>query len=124
MFRSEEIAHEENGSLTQIVEFPFHEVSKNLKEKPEIDEEFSPEEIEAACKVFTSLVSWIWQNGMKNPNGITIRAIIVCWLFVKELRPLSLTEIARGFGKKKQSLGRWVEDFKLKFPNVKSVHMK
>ena len=32
------------------------------------------------------------------------------------LHPLSLTELAGGFSKKKQSLGRWVADFKRAFP--------
>jgi phage antirepressor YoqD-like protein len=43
------------------------------------------------------------------------------------LRPLTLTQIAKSYGMKKQSLGRWIEDdgvgFKDKFPTVKTSHM-
>lgn len=123
---SDHLVHDEDGQLANSVEFPYGEVQASLGDPPPEDDEteFSPEEIDAACKVFRSLVSWIWQSGMKNTDGITIRAIIVCWIFLNHLHPLSLTEIARGFGKKKQSLGRWVEDFKRRFPQVKTCHMK
>ncbi len=80
--------------------------------------------MDAALKVFSRLLEWIWQNGMKNSEGLTIRAVIACWIFLKHLRPLTLTQMARGFGKKKQSLGRWVDDFKIAFPHIRNPHMK
>jgi len=41
-----------------------------------------------------------------------IRATILCWVFLEHLRPLTLTDLARASGKKKQSIGRWVDEFK------------
>jgi hypothetical protein len=123
-----EIAHAEDGHLEPSVEFDYDEIDCRVPEfhvEPEEDpEEFTAEEIEAACKVFTRLVQWIWQNGMRHPEGITIRAIVVCWVFLAELRPLNLTQMAGAFGKKKQSLGRWVDDFKRAFPAIRIAHMK
>jgi hypothetical protein len=46
------------------------------------------------------------------------------WFLIKELQPLSLTQLARMYGKDKQSLGRWVDDFKRRFPGLRNCHMK
>jgi hypothetical protein len=80
--------------------------------------------IEAGQQVIRSLITWIWQDGMQDARGIQIRSIIVCWVFLPHLHPLTMTELARGFGKDKQSLGRWVDDFKLKFPTLRNAHMQ
>lgn len=126
MTQENQLVHAEDGKFEQSEQFPFDEIDSRLGNPiPESElTEFSAEEIDAACKVFSALVTWIWQSGMKNAEGITIRAIIVCWIFLKHLHPLTLTQMSRGFGKKKQSLGRWVDDFKRKFPQVKTCHMK
>lgn len=118
--------HEEDGSLARSQEFDYEAIDRNVfRVEPKDDsDEFSAEEIDAACKVFTRLVEWIWQDGMKNVEGLQIRAIIVCWIFLSQLRPLTLTQMAAGFGKRKQSLGRWVDDFKRSFPRIRICHMK
>ena len=83
-----------------------------------------PDAMEAACVGFTRLMEWLWQDGMKNSEGLQIRAAILCWVFLSQLRPLTMTQMAAGFGKKKQSLGRWVDDYKRQpdFPRI--AHMK
>jgi hypothetical protein len=88
---------------------------------PEPDQTY---DIDLALKAFTHLVEWVWQDGMNNVEGLQIRASIVCWIFLPQLRPLTLTQMAQGFGKKKQSLGRWVDDFKRCFPRIRIAHMK
>ena len=40
------------------------------------------------------------------------------------METLTMTEMAAGFGKKKQSLGRAVDDFKRSFPKIRIAHMK
>ena len=80
-------------------------------------------ELDAAVAIFQSLIKWVWQDGMRNDEGLKIRSIIACWVFLPELRPMTLTEIALGFGKKKQSLGRWVCHFKQHF-RFHTVHMR
>jgi hypothetical protein len=85
----------------------------------------SPQELEAAQKAFRILLEWIWQNGMRNPNGVKIRAIICCWIFLQQVRKtVNLTKLAKGYGMKKQSLGRWVDNFKRDFPQFKVAHMR
>lgn len=119
--------HAEDGQWEAAVEFDFDAIRINGFDPPAPENdptEFTVEELDAASKAFTQMVSWIWQDGKNNSEGITIRAIIVCWIFLSHLRPLTLTEMARGFGKKKQSLGRWVDDFKSKFPDIRICHMK
>jgi hypothetical protein len=119
------LGHAEDGQIVSVEGFDYDEVDKNVfAYEPESDlEEFTPDEMEAALKVLRVLLQWIWQGGMKNPNGIMLRAIIICWIFLKELRPMTLTEVATGFGKKKQSLGRWVKDFKQRF-RIRTCHMR
>ncbi len=121
-----EPGHAEDGHLEPTVGPDWDAIDRGaFHVEPESDDRtLTPEQAEAACRMFASLVEWIWQSGMKNPEGITIRAIIVCWRFVPELGSLTLTEMARGFGKKKQSLGRWVDDFKRRFPFLVNCHMK
>jgi hypothetical protein len=109
----------EDGQRVPIAEFNYEE----LDGLPDCNE-LSPEEIDRALKLFRSLVRWLWQDGMKNTEGLTIRSIIVCWIFIEELKGLSETEMARGFGRHKQSLGRWVEQFKKAFPFIRTPHMK
>ena len=118
--------HAEDGHLEPSCEFDYEAIDRKVFHvEPEEDpEQLSAEEIDAACKVFTRLVEWIWQDGMQNVQGLQIRAAIVCWIFLSQLRPLTLTEMAKGFGKKKQSLGRWVDDFKRAFPRIRICHMK
>ena len=120
------LGHGEDGQLEPTCNFPYDEVDQSLfgaEARKELND-LSAADFEAASRVFRALVSWMWQNGMKNPQGLNLRAIIVCWVFLEHLRPLTLTELARAFGKKKQSLGRWVDDFKRAFPRIRNSHMK
>lgn len=120
------LGHDDHGGLVPTVDFDFAKVDSNLSGiEPESDlAEISPEQIEAAVKALRVMLQWVWQSGMKNSDGVKIRAIIVCWIFLKELRSLSLTDMANGYGLEKQSLGRWVDDFKKKFPGLRISHMR
>ena len=127
MINNLDYAHAEDGHVEPAVGFDFDTVDRKVfgvDRNGQTTTTMSSEEIDAACTVFRSLVEWMWQDGMKQVEGLTIRAIIVCWVFVPELRALTLTEMAQGFGKKKQSLGRWVDEFKKEFPRIRIAHMK
>ena len=118
-------AHGEDGRIIPSTDFDWEAVERNLfTENPEDLSELSQEDIDRALKVLRVLLQWVWQNGMKNVDGLKIRAIIVCWIFLKELRPLTLTQLATGFGLKKQSVGRWVDQFKKDFKRVRISHMR
>lgn len=125
-----ESAYEDSGELVPVSQFDWAAVERNLRrdleaiQDPEELSKFTPEEREAALKLFRTLVRWLWQDGMKNTDGLTIRSIIVCWIFLEELHPLTLTQMARGFGKHKQSLGRWVDDFKKRFSFIRTPHQR
>jgi hypothetical protein len=112
----------EDGGRVPIVQFDYGAVEPAVEE-PGLGG-LSAAELEGAMRGFQALVRWVWQDGMRNPNGLLIRAIIVCWIFLPELRGHSLTAVARGFGRYKQSLGRWHDRFKVEFPTVKTVHMR
>ncbi|HEV2210838.1 MAG TPA: hypothetical protein VG167_18855 [Verrucomicrobiae bacterium] len=120
-----EYAHEEDGRPVPASQFDYNQVDEDVfGHQPESDlSEFSQQEVDRALVVLRVLLSWIWQNGMKNSEGLKIRAIIICWIFLKELRPMSLTELATGFGMKKQSLGRWHDHFKTVF-KIRTPHMR
>lgn len=119
-------AHAEDGAITPAVEFDYDLVEQNLFGPKAVKElkKISSKDIEAARQAFRILLQWVFQNGMKNPDGLKIRTIICCWIYLEELRPMTLTELAIGFGMKKQSLGRWVDEFKKDFPDVRIPHMR
>jgi hypothetical protein len=87
-------------------------------------EELQADELENALIVIRGLMAWTYQNGSTNTEGKAIRGAILEWLVLPHLHPLNLTQIAKGYGKHKQSFGRWVDDFKRTFPTVKTCHMK
>ena len=121
-----DIAHEEDGHITPVQQFDWEAVERNLFSPESVKEleELTQEDIDRALKMFDVVLRWVFQNGMKNSDGLKIRAIIVCWIFLKELRPYKLVDMATGFGMQKQSLGRWHDDFKIRFPGIKTPHMR
>jgi hypothetical protein len=124
------LGHGEDGKLVPVAEFDFDAVEKAFESdlaqfRGEIEQgQYSQEDVDRALVVLAVLLKWIWQGGMKNVDGLQIRAVIVCWVFLKELRPLTETDLARAFGKDKQSFGRWVENFKEFFPRIRIAHMR
>jgi hypothetical protein len=115
------IGYDENGTVIPVAEFDF--ASLDTGHDTDLDK-ISRKELEASLKAFRILLDWIWQNGMRNPNGVKIRAILCCWVFLEQVRPISLTQLAKGYGMKKQSLGRWVDNFKRDFPQFRIAHMR
>lgn len=119
-------AHDEDGHLENSEWFDYDPIDKNVfrvRDQKELTE-LTPEEVEKGLKVVRVMLQWIWQDGMKNVDGVKVRAIIVCWIFLKELRTLSMTDVATGYGLHKQSLGRWVDQFKRKFKNIRITHIR
>jgi len=114
-------AFDEHGRPEPVQDFDYGVLDGESTE--EDLSQFSQEEIDRALTVLRVLLTWVFQDGMKNADGLKIRSILICWIFLKELRPMTLTQMARGFGLKKQSLGRWVDDFKRRF-KIRTVHMR
>jgi len=112
----------DSGDIEQVVQFPYDEID-GVEAEEEIPS-MTREEIEAALKTFRALVRWIWQDGKRNDNGLLLRTVIACWIFLPEVRQHNLTQIAHQFGRDKESPGRWVVDFKKSFPMVNSPHFK
>ncbi len=121
MVAQSEPAFTDSGERTAVVQFPFDEVDRNLSPTQPTDDESLKE---SAVKFVESLMRFIWQDAKNNPQGLQIRAMIVCWQILEELAPMTETELALGFGMKKQSVGRWVEQFKKEFPHIRSPHIK
>jgi len=119
-------SHAEDGHLEPSCGFDYAEIDRNVFRVDPQDHvaALSDEEIDAACYVITRVIEWLWQDGMKNCDGLQNRAVVLCWVFLSQLRTLTMTEMAAGFGKKKQSLGRAVDDFKRSFPKIRIAHMK
>jgi hypothetical protein len=122
------LAYTEDSHLEPTVDFDYGEVAKELREAV-TDEDpaqaLTEEEWRKLQGGLEGVIRWIYQDPLhRNMDGIAIRGLIVAWIVVKELQPLNLTELSRMYGKDKQSLGRWVEDFKKRFPGVRNCHMK
>lgn len=112
---------DENSQATLTCDFPFADVAANLGE---IDPDAKRDDVtELVCEEFRRVYSWIYQPPCKDMDGFICRSIIGAWVFIPEIRSLTLTEIAGRFGKHKQSLGRWVDDFKRQFPEITN-HMQ
>ncbi len=120
------LARDDEGRATPTTQFDYDAVDANLFGAPDKWDlkHITPQEAEAAFRMFRALLTWIFQNGMKNPQGVLIRAIIMCWIFLPELRSLQLSQMARAYNMDKQSLGRWVDVFKQDFPTIKTPHMR
>ena len=72
----------------------------------------------SACEAMQRIWAWVYQPPLSDLDGFLCRCIIMCWVFVPELQDYSMTEMAARYGKKKQSLGRWVDDLKITFPLI------
>lgn len=124
------LGHGEDGRPVPITDFDFDAIDKAFQDdledfRTEVEAgKYSQEDVDRALVVVTRMLKWIWQGGMKNPEGLQIRAMIICWVFLKELRPIELTQLFGAFGKDKQSGGRWVDNFKEYFPRIRIAHMR
>ncbi len=101
-------AYEENGGITQTCDFAFSE--------PDEAENESAREIACACQ--RRIWEWVYQAPCEDIEGFTCRAIILVWIFSPWLRGYNMTQTASRFGKKKQSLGRFIGSFKNQFPEL------
>jgi hypothetical protein len=120
------VAHGEDGCPVLFTDFDYDAVEQGLagvNARPEFSD-LTQDDIDRGLIVVRVLLEWIWQCGMKNAEGTLIRAILVCWIFLKPLRSLELSDLGRGFGKPKQSFGRWHDNFKRSFPRIKTPHMR
>lgn len=98
--------------LALVDDFPMEDVMDRLDgQKPRSSHP------EAEGEAIRRIAEWMWQ-GCANLDGFAVRAAVVCWIFHQPLRPYSMTRMAGRLGKKKQSLGRWVDSFKREFPAV------
>ncbi len=114
----------DDRGVTNVVDFDFDQVDRNLvstSNSPQVSFESEPVELsrdELSIAVLQVVLDWIIQTVPKNMDGIEIRATIAGWIFLPYLRKSSLTEISALVGRDKQSLGRWVDDFKVRFPGI------
>ena len=93
-------------------DFPYDQVDRDLGLiKPE-------DEYELTVEVQRRIWLWVWQGDNRDLEGWLCRCAIMCWVFCDQLRSTSMSKMAKRIGKKKQSLGRWVDDFKREFPLI------
>lgn len=109
-----------DGQVTLTEDFDYASVARGLGET--FDEPATEDSIDLAAFQIRKLFHWVYQPPCQDLEGFTCRSIIACWIFVPQLRSYSMTEMAGRFGKKKQSLGRWVDDFKKVFPELKHLN--
>lgn len=105
----------EHGERVPVEHFDFDRLDDSTQENPQMD---------AAIEAFQILLNWVWQSGSKNADGVKIRSVLACWIFLKPLRSINLTELSKAYGMEKQSLGRWHDDFKRHFPDIRTPHMR
>lgn len=119
------LGYADDGSRVPIEHFNYDAIDPaEFDIEPEELKDFSPANLEDATKLLRTVLTWVWSGGINNIEGLQIRAMIVCWIFLERLKPLTETELAKIFGKDKQSVGRWVEEWKKAYPTVHTPHMK
>ena len=125
---------DEDGKIIPATDFDYPEFDFSGASQRDLAK-LDPADLDKAIQAFTKLLEWVWADAFKrSPNddpfknrnleGVKIRAIIVCWVFLKSLRKLSLTQVARATGKKKQSISRFMTRFKKDWPKIRTSHMK
>jgi len=117
----EGLAFNDDGQRERYVDFDYGEIDEALEE---CEEKLTPDQRDALLKMFRSVMLWLWQDAMKDPDGLLMRAVVLCWMFCGHLRQHSLSQIAGGFGRVKQSPHRWVTRFKAAFPYIKVPQLK
>lgn len=103
-------AYDESG-ITQSVEFAFSEIEPQPDSLGSID-------VDAVLEMHNRVWRWVYNAPCKDINGLLCRCIVACWILYEPLRKYNQTEIAKRFGKKKQSLNRWIVSFKKEFPEI------
>lgn len=122
----DQLTHAEDGRPVPSVPFDYDQVDADIfgceveSDLTELDEA----DLDRLITGLRALLQWVAKPGSKNSDGVKLRAIVVCWVFLKEFRPLQLSQLARGFAMEKQSLGRHVDDFKRTFPSIRTPHMR
>ncbi len=118
------LGHAEDGSVIETVDFPYADIYARdenvqcLETDPELNR-LSAEELRLGMKTVGPALRWVWQYGMKNKDGIAIRAILLCRAGLPELGGLTMTRLANGFGLAKQSLDRWDKDLASRYPKLR-----
>lgn len=115
------IGFEGRGAPIESVDFDFDAVDEALSSAISPNKAANhptSQHAEAELAALKTILEWVVQKVPKNQNGIEIRATIAAWIFLPYLRTMNLTEIAATVGRDKQSLGRWVDDFKRRWPGV------
>jgi hypothetical protein len=120
------IGFDERGALTESVDFDYDAVDERMGNAMSLNQAavHPNSQNQASIVPLQQILDWVCQKVPKNQNGIEIRATIAAWIFLPHLRTLNLTEVAAMVGRDKQSLGRWVDDFKKRFPGVHAVHTR
>lgn len=113
-----------DGRLEPTVDPAWDEIERGIIGDAISEADVRDNERENALRFFVKLKAWDFQNGMKDPHGLMIRSAVSSWAVLPLLRPLTLTRLALGLRLQKQSLGRWVDDFKRTFPNIRNCHMR
>lgn len=112
--------YDEQG-ITLTCDFDWHQVEQDLD--GDNSNLTSSDAVEAVCECQQRIWEWVYHAPCRDLNGFNCRCIIAVWVFYAPLRCYSMTEVAGRFGKKKQSLGRWMVDFKARFPEI-AAHMQ
>jgi hypothetical protein len=125
MTHEEHLGHGEDGAIEQTTDFDWAGLEEKLGEVDQAKYTHQYATWLLLQQLAEGLARWTYQSpNHRNMEGKAIRQAIVEWFTIKELQPLSLTELARMYGKDKQSFGRWVDDFKKRFPGLRNCHMK
>ncbi len=117
-------AYDDSGQIVPITEFEYPKELPAFEESDPEATQLSEVETDRLLRVCDQVFRWVWQNGTTNPRGLQIRAVVACAVFVKELRPFTMSDVARGYGMHKQSIDRGVQSFKRTFPYIRTPHMR
>jgi hypothetical protein len=104
---------DQEGQPEATVDFPYDEIDRRLSSP-----ESPPIRVDGEGRLLRTILEWVADKVPRHGNGLEIRATIAAWIFLPYLRGYTMTELAAMIGRDKQSVGRWVDDFRRTFPGV------
>ena len=104
---------DQEGQPEATTDFPYDEIDRRLS-----DPESPPTRVDGEGRLLKTVLEWVADKVPRHGNGLEIRATIAAWIFLPYLRGYTMTELAAMIGRDKQSVGRWVDDFRKSFPGV------
>lgn len=122
-----ETAFSENHSPQLVGDFDYDAIDERVFGV--LGKEATEHQRDMAVELARKWIAWVFNDtirkGVRNKSSIGLRAAALSWILLPEIHDrYSLTQFSIVLKRDKQSMGRFVADFKKTFPGVHNRHMR